>query len=83
MIAGGQLVKHPDWKQLLTIRYKRTGTGKIQIMSKDEMMRRGWESPDLADALSLTFYGDNSRGTGRTEKQLSDKEVKELSSVYD
>ena len=60
IIAGGQLVKHPQWKELLQIKYKRTLTGKIQIMSKVEMKDRyGYESPDCADALSLSFYGDN------------------------
>lgn len=56
LIAGGQLVGDLEkWEQLLTIRYKRNLAGKLQIMSKDEMRREGIKSPDIADALMLTF----------------------------
>lgn len=34
---------------------KRTNTGKILIESKDDMRRRGVDSPDYADSLSLTM----------------------------
>ena len=52
---GGELVMDDGWDQLLTIKYKRTLQGKIQMMSKDTMRREGIRSPDIADALSLTF----------------------------
>lgn len=56
IITGGLLVKHSGWKELLTIRYKRTLKGKIQIMSKVDMKDKyGYESPDVSDALSLSF----------------------------
>lgn len=56
LIAGGQLVGDlAKWEQLLTVRYKRNLSGKLQIMSKDEMRREGIKSPDIADALMLTF----------------------------
>ncbi len=32
-----------------------TGTGKMQLEHKDDMRRRGLPSPDLGDALALTF----------------------------
>jgi hypothetical protein len=38
---------------------KRTNTGKILIESKDDMRKRGVDSPDYADSLSLTME-DNS-----------------------
>ncbi len=41
--------------ELLTIRFKRNLAGTIQIMSKDEMRKQGIKSPNLADALMLTF----------------------------
>lgn len=54
--AGGKLKRHPDWWQLASIRYKvRDSSGNMIIMSKDEMRKRGIESPDVADALMLTF----------------------------
>jgi hypothetical protein len=37
--------------------YKVASTGKIQIESKDDMKKRGVNSPDVADALCLTFAG--------------------------
>jgi hypothetical protein len=41
--------------QLVDLRYKRTSAGKIQIESKEELMRRGKPSPDEADALMLAY----------------------------
>ena len=36
-------------------RFKFTSNGKLKVESKDEMKRRGLNSPDVADALCLTF----------------------------
>jgi hypothetical protein len=36
-------------------RFKFTSNGKLKVESKDEMKRRGMNSPDVADALCLTF----------------------------
>ena len=36
----------------------RIKNGKIVAESKDELKKRGLKSPNLADALNLTFYGD-------------------------
>jgi len=42
--------------EICSPRYGYTGgTSRIKVESKDEMRRRGVESPDLADALMLTF----------------------------
>ncbi len=40
--------------QLTAIKYKFT-TGRLQIESKEDMKRRGFPSPDLADALMLSY----------------------------
>lgn len=45
--------------QLLDIKSKRT-VGRIQIESKQDMRKRGRESPDRADAVMLAFLEDNS-----------------------
>ena len=37
--------------------YTFTSSGKILVESKDELKRRGFRSPDLADAFLLTFAG--------------------------
>lgn len=41
--------------QLTVRKYKMTSKGKIQIESKDEMKKRGLDSPDRADAVVLAF----------------------------
>lgn len=41
--------------ELSSVRYKYTSSGKIQVEGKDEMKKRGLHSPNLADALCLTF----------------------------
>lgn len=54
--AGGELMDSPRLKdQLLSIRFKRTPNGRIQIMDKVTMKKLGFPSPDKADALSMTF----------------------------
>lgn len=52
---GGKLKPHPSWKELLHIKYKVQSDRKIQIKTKNEMLVDGIPSPDVADALSLTF----------------------------
>jgi hypothetical protein len=52
---------NPDWKQLkdeiMAPTYK-IENGKIKVEEKDEMKKRGLRSPNLADALNLTFFED-------------------------
>jgi hypothetical protein len=65
IIAGGKLEMmagedegNSVWYELSKIKYrtKLEGTkGKIVIMPKEQMLKDGIESPDVADALSLTF----------------------------
>jgi hypothetical protein len=43
--------------ELAAVKYKFSSNGKLMIESKDDMRRRGLPSPDLADALALTFAG--------------------------
>lgn len=55
--TGGEIVEHPNTKdELKTIKFKRNGKGKIQIMPKVDMKKKyGYKSPNDADALALTF----------------------------
>jgi len=41
-------------------RFKFTSNGKLKVESKDEMRKRGMNSPDLADAFCLTFASNAS-----------------------
>lgn len=53
-----RLEKNDDWFQLAQIKYRTKlegKRGKIEIMGKDEMRSNGIESPDVADALMLTY----------------------------
>ena len=53
-----QLEKSDDWYQLGQIKYRTKlegKRGKIEIMSKEEMLANGIQSPDVADALMLTY----------------------------
>jgi hypothetical protein len=54
--TGGELVEDQDWESLLTVRYMANLRGKIQLMSKEQMRKEGYPSPDVADALSMTFW---------------------------
>jgi phage terminase large subunit len=54
----------PDQEDLLIDlskpRFKFTSNGKLKVESKDEMRKRGGNSPDLADAFCLTFASNAS-----------------------
>ena len=52
---GGKLSKSDDWYQLAKIKTKPDSKGRLRVMSKDDMRAIGIESPDVADALMLTF----------------------------
>lgn len=54
----GALDPAVDWSELTRIRYKKNGQGLTIIESKDDMRKRGEESPDVADAIALTFCGE-------------------------
>jgi len=54
-----ELVNHPRWQELTRIKYKRDLAGKIQIMPKAEMKKKYGASPDVCDALMLTFIDDD------------------------
>ena len=86
---GGQLVRNPAWRQLLNIRYKRTLGGKIQVMSKEDMVRKGWDSPDEADAAALSFVysdvGHEAIALGSIynyQRELSNEEIAKAVNIY-
>jgi len=55
---GGMLVTHQGWEEMLSIRHRKELSGKMKIMGKVEMKKKGYHSPDHADALMLTFIED-------------------------
>lgn len=52
---GGRILRNQDWYQLCEVKYKRNSSGRTQLEPKDELIKRGVPSPDVADAGSLTF----------------------------
>jgi hypothetical protein len=52
---GGKLSRHDEWYQIAKVKYKPDSKGRLRIMGKDEMRAMGIDSPDVADAGSLTF----------------------------
>jgi hypothetical protein len=59
--------------QLTALRYEITSTSKIKIESKDDLIRRGVESPDKADALMLAFA--ETQGVGRLWEYFKQREA--------
>lgn len=54
--GGAKLVRHKEaWEECLGIKYKIQSDRKVKLMSKDDMLKLGIESPDVFDALMLTF----------------------------
>lgn len=49
------LQKHEGFYQLANPKYKIASNGKMQLESKEDMKKRGVQSPDIADALALTL----------------------------
>lgn len=56
IMGGGRLNPDPVWYELAKIPYRADVKGRIQIMPKKDMRKKGIPSPNVADALSLTFY---------------------------
>lgn len=52
---GGRLIKNDGFLQMALINYKEDSSSKLKIEPKADLAKRGIESPDDADSLSLTF----------------------------
>ena len=67
---GGTLDPHQDWEQLASIRYKVDSSGKIQIITKQQLKKEGHPSPDCVDAFVSTFARKAVINSSREERQL-------------
>lgn len=61
--------------ELIGPTYSFTSNGKIKVEGKSEMKKRGMRSPDLADALCLTFAGQAAVVGGRALKWIPGKAI--------
>ena len=52
---NGKLVRNDGFLELKEINYKENSSSKVQMEKKEELRKRGVPSPDVADALALTF----------------------------
>lgn len=59
--------------ELVSPTYTFTSAGKIKVEGKAEMKKRGLRSPDVADALCLTFAGQAAIVGGRASKWVTGK----------
>ena len=50
--------------QIPTLEYEYTGNGKLKIVSKKTMTKKGVDSPDFADALALATWGNYTKIEG-------------------
>lgn len=57
---GAKLDNNADWYEATNIRYRKDYKGRILIEPKEDMRKRGINSPDVLDALAVTF-AENSR----------------------
>jgi hypothetical protein len=72
-----RLPKDDDLRQeLIGPSYSFTSNGKIKVEGKSDMKRRGMRSPDIADALCLTFAGEQAYVGGRAARWQSGKPLK-------
>lgn len=76
---GGELVPHDSWDELLQLRQRRELSGKLKIMGKAEMRKKGFKSPNTADALMLTFTNQQlSEKVKREQEALQKRESREM-----
>ena len=71
-IPNDQTLRH----ELVAPRYNFSSSGKIVVESKDAMKKRGMRSPDLADAVCLTFAGTAALVGGRATPWVRGKPLK-------
>jgi hypothetical protein len=50
--------------ELTAVQYEILSSGKFKVESKEQIKKRGYRSPDIADALMLTFAGQAVRASG-------------------
>lgn len=73
------LPDNPDLiTQLITPMMTYTATGKVRVETKDELKRRGVVSPDIADALILSYANDvTSAEPNLAHTEMENKEIRE------
>lgn len=69
--------KHDELRaELVAPTYTFLSNGKLKVEAKGELKKRGMRSPDIADALCLTFAGEAALIAGRASRWISGKPLK-------
>jgi len=71
---GGKLLRDDDWYQLTHIKYKVKLSGlkgKLLIINKEDLLKEGIPSPDVADALAMTFATEDV--IAKTEEEIEEE----------
>lgn len=69
-LKTGSLPKDDDWYELASVRYKFNSSGKLQLERKEDMKKRGIDSPDVADAFALTFAEGDAYATVKASEPV-------------
>ena len=73
--AGGAIPNNPDLKgELAAPTYKFDAGGKLVLEPKEKLKERGLRSPDMADALALTFAYPLRAMTARSIRRITEIE---------
>lgn len=75
ILKGGKLEEDEDWYQLANLKYRvklEGKRGKMQIISKEDLAKDGIPSPDVADALALTFLTPDIPPIDEEEHEISE-----------
>lgn len=84
--SGGRLEEDLAWLELTKVHYRvieEKAKRKTQIMGKLEMKTNGWESPDVADAGSFTFFRTELEPGSRADSQYNAQMAEESMPVLD
>jgi len=72
--SGGMLKRDTDFLQLCDIRYKMRDNGKLKIIDKESLRKKNIASPDVADALMLTFTRPDEKADFFRRKEVQYKQ---------
>ena len=68
---------------ILDVKYKIQSDRKVKIKSKDEMLKDGVASPDIADALALTFYDQDNFSDRTVLKNIETAKDQRMEAISD
>jgi hypothetical protein len=85
--SGKKISNDPGFRQLESMKYKMFDDKKIKMQSKQELIKAGIPSPNIADAFAVTFAISNDIITGykeaKFEEELFGNEIEDLGIKFD